>query len=43
MGLNYFANIYLSSIKIIIEHEIINDFIKCLENSFFSGIGLRIQ
>jgi hypothetical protein len=42
VGLKYFVNIYVT-IKDINKHdEIINDFKKCLENSEFTGIGVKI-
>jgi hypothetical protein len=43
VGLHYFANIYVT-IKDKNKHdEIVNDFIKSLENSRFTGIGIKVE
>jgi hypothetical protein len=43
VGLNYFVNIYVTIKDKNKQVEIINDFRKCLENSTFTGIGVRIN
>jgi hypothetical protein len=43
VGLNYFVNIYISIIDENLHDEIIDDFKKCLENSFFNGINMKIE
>ena len=42
VGLNYFVNIYVTIHDLNVHDEIVNDFKKCLENSRFTGIGVKI-
>jgi len=43
VGLRYFAKIYVMIRDENLLNEIINDYKKCLENSYFSGIGLKSE
>jgi hypothetical protein len=43
VGLNYYVNIYVTITDKNKHDEIINDFKKCLENSRFTGIGVKVN
>lgn len=42
VGLNYFVNMYITIKNQNIHDEMVNDFKMCLENSRFTGIGVRV-
>jgi hypothetical protein len=43
VGLNYFAKIYVTILDKNIHNDIVDDYRKCLENSEFTGIGIKMN